>query len=972
MRYAAFISYRHVDPDRKWAKWLHTRLESYRIPKAIMKGRKASSRIGRVFRDEEELAASADLSHEIRTALQESQFLVVVCSPAAPASRWVNQEIKEFDALGRRNNILALLTSGEPDQSFPPALMELGIEPLAADVREGSRRATKEAELRILATLVGCRFDDLRQREQERRVRRAMLVTAVMSVVAVLFGIVSVIAVIQRNSARSRELAVNSGYVLNDDPELSVLLATEALRVQNTQEAEEALREGLVRFSLRAILKGHVGGLERVGFSADGKRLLTAGDDGIVRVWNMETDSLMLVLNAHKKPVTSAVFSPDGRLILTASGSAISNGENVARVWDASSGALLEQLEGHTGYITNAAFSHDGKSILTAGSDRTARVWDAASGRQKAVLTGHTAALTSAGFAVDDRSAFTTSLDGKAEKWDLAVANPVHSFEHVGEVYALALSPNGALAATTERGFADVESAANLQKWCQIPADDADHDVIGVAFSPDSKSIATAGTDGVAMVASLPSAPLGDGFCQAIRLVGHNGSINRVVFTPDGRNLITASDDHTARVWETRSGRLLAQLVGHGGPVRDAVVSSDGKYLATASADGTARIWQINLTLPRLTLPGSNAVAAPIGTKALTWTDASAAIRDTSNGHELAKLDGETGKISEAAFSPDTTQLLTASDDGTARIWDTATGKIVKILHRDATPLTHVAFSRSGNRAAVVSKDAVVRVWDIQKGSLVAQLRGHTAAVNSVMFSSDGRRLATASEDGTVRIWDAANGANLLVYRGHSGPVKRATFSANDTRVISASPGNGNVTTRAWNNEPVRIWNSRAGTDIFHLLGHTDVITDAILSPDGKLILTTSYDSTARIWDAESGVNISQLRGHTEEVDQAAFSPDSKFAVTTGGDCSLRVWDAHSGRSLLVIQGDRGCFQAAQFSADGTVLAQNVSGIKGYPAENYVDLFACEICVSTDRLLELARERVKRDLLPAEKARYLR
>lgn len=130
MRYEVFISYRHVPADRRWAKWLHSALETYRIPRSMQRARSLPARIGRVFRDEEELAASANLSDSIQEALRDSRFLVVVCSPEAKESRWVDAEVERFRSLGRGDQILALLVSGEPRDAFPRALCE--IRPSAA------------------------------------------------------------------------------------------------------------------------------------------------------------------------------------------------------------------------------------------------------------------------------------------------------------------------------------------------------------------------------------------------------------------------------------------------------------------------------------------------------------------------------------------------------------------------------------------------------------------------------------------------------------------------------------------------------------------------------------------------------------------------------------------------------------------------------------------------------------------------
>lgn len=970
MRYTAFISYRHTEPDSRWAKWLHVQLEGYRVPKALRTADVASARLGRVFRDQEELAASSDLSREIVSALEDSRYLVVVCSPSTPASRWVDEEIAQFAKLGRQDNILVLLTAGEPEESFPAALSKLGVEPLAADVRDGSQQGKREALLRIIATLLGCRFDDLRQREHQRRFRRAMALLAVLASTSILFAVLAVVAFLQRNTARSRELAVSSLYVVDNDPELAVLLATEGIRIHRTGEAEEALREAMLHFRLRHVLKGHAGGVRRATFSPDGKRIATGGDDGAVRLWDTETGSPILEIKAHKRPVDSVSFSPDGRMLLTASGSRLTEkGGSTVRIWDAGSGRLLHELKTASPYVMDAKFSHDGKLVVTGESAGFAIVWDASSGKPAQVLQGHTAGVTHASFAADDRSVFTSSSDWSAVKWDLASGKPTSTYAHRSDVYGLALSADGKFAATAERGYAQVESARDLKHWCEIRGHDADHDILDVAFSPDGKLVATAGSDGVSLVATIGTLPPSEEYCPAITLAGHNGSVNKVIFTPDGQNILTASDDHTARIWDTKTGRLVLPLLGHTDVVSDVDVSPDGRYAVTASADGTARVWEINLTLPRVAFPGEGSLLSPAGFQALTWQSQSVSLRDIRDGHELRKLAGQTGYVAAAAFSPDGTLALTAGDDGTTRVWEVSSGKLVNTFRADASPLTHATFSHDGSLVAVVSQDNVARVWDVNSGKRTSELRGHTGDVNSIAFSPDARWVLTASQDHTARIWNTADGSTRLVYHGHTGPVGRASFTPDGKRVVSVSPGTGNGTTREWNKEPVRIWDARTGVDVFNLLGHSDVIGDAILSEDGKLVLTASFDTTARVWDAASGTNLSELRGHTESIDNAVFSPDGKFVATVGGDCDTRVWDARSGRLLLLFPGN--CFGSTQFSRDGAwIMAppQRVPGIH----TGTVDILACEVCIDTDKVLTLERERVKRSMTGSERDRFLR
>ena len=229
-RYDAFISYRHVEPDRKWAKWLHTALETYRVPKRMVRQQGILPRLRRAFRDEEELPASADLSQEIETALLESRFLIVVCSRRTPDSAWVNKEVVRFRELGRGERILALLIDGEPGESFPVSLQEIRreivttdgkraeeiekVEPLAADVRslparkESQRYLKRMARLRLLACVLGCRFDELRRREHERQVRRLVFFGGFMTVLFAAMGLLAAVATHQKAEAEhQRNLA---------------------------------------------------------------------------------------------------------------------------------------------------------------------------------------------------------------------------------------------------------------------------------------------------------------------------------------------------------------------------------------------------------------------------------------------------------------------------------------------------------------------------------------------------------------------------------------------------------------------------------------------------------------------------------------------------------------------------------------------------------------------------------------------
>lgn len=182
-KYKAFISYSH--DDETWAKWLHRKLESYRVPKRLVQSLALdSNRLVPVFRDREDLATSSSLSDEIQAALDDSEYLIVLCSPAAAASKWVNEEIRQFKKLGRP--VFLVIVAGEPEKCFPPAvrfevdasgnITDKPVEPLAADLRKSSDGKTL-GKLKLVAGLLGTDLDELRQRESQARQKRLILIS---------------------------------------------------------------------------------------------------------------------------------------------------------------------------------------------------------------------------------------------------------------------------------------------------------------------------------------------------------------------------------------------------------------------------------------------------------------------------------------------------------------------------------------------------------------------------------------------------------------------------------------------------------------------------------------------------------------------------------------------------------------------------------------------------------------------------
>lgn len=333
----AFLSYRHTDFDRRWAKWLHRELEGYRTPKPLVAERGVPRLLHRVFRDEEELHASAELSPEIERALQASRYLVVICSRDTPESSWVDLEVRRFRELGRSDRILALLVDGSPAESFPRALAQAGIEPLAADVRpragETAKRLREDAKLRILAPLLGCRFDDLRRRhlQRKRTVRRVW--GSILTATALVIGAAVWIALRESRRADRAEDKVGRVEVeLNrtrreTDEERVLRLASEEEEARTAYiNTLAAVDDALARQrpdEARRLLES--ADRARIGPEWEYLRLLASG----------EGRSLLL---DHSASVIDATLSRDGTRVYSTSGRTL-------REWDVATGTVMRAVE---------------------------------------------------------------------------------------------------------------------------------------------------------------------------------------------------------------------------------------------------------------------------------------------------------------------------------------------------------------------------------------------------------------------------------------------------------------------------------------------------------------------------------------------------------------------------------------------------------------------------------------------------
>jgi WD40 repeat protein len=441
--------------------------------------------------------------------------------------------------------------------------------------------------------------------------------------------------------------------------------------------------------------------------------------------------------------------------------------------------------------------------------------------------------------------------------------------------------------------------------------------VVAASFSPDGKSVLTASADGTAR---LWNAATGKPWGSPL---GHGEAVNSASFSPDGQRVVTTSADGMARLWsagDAAAGKKLAEWRPHADErVNSASFSPDGSRIVTASSDKTARLWDTAGKLERkLTGHGKGLLSASFSQTGQVVTasfDRTVRLWAVTSGQPLGEPLVHREIIRSAAFSPDGRQVVTASRDGAARVWDVKTGKLSVEPLRHRAGLRSAAFSPDGRQVVTAADDGTARLWDVETGKEMAILGGHTAAVRSASFSPEGSRIVTASADGTARLWNlrsnALAGEELAVFRGTDSRFTSAAFSPDGRRIVTASAA---ATT---------LWDAATGRHGEPLPWPCRRITAAAFSPDGHNLVAVCNDGTVRVRDASTGAEVRRLGA---KVPAGSVSPDGTRTVTASED-DAQLRDARTGKLLATLEGHWDKVTAASFSPDGTrILTASADG----------------------------------------------
>jgi WD40 repeat protein len=664
---------------------------------------------------------------------------------------------------------------------------------------------------------------------------------------------------------------------------------------------DEALASGVARHVMR-----QDDWVYDVAFTPDGRTLATGSKDGKIRVYDTGSGAVR-VLGEHPGGIMAVRFVEDGKALITG------GNDGDVRLWPTAGGAAraIGQLDGPI-----ATLDVDAAGVLRARSENEdIGAWQLPQGTQVMRVHDHVALTNVTAGAVSPVAVHDWTVaypDGRvvrldhgeptAQAWTLPRAARQLAYAHDGRRVAIYDGTDvhvADLATGAIRVIGSVSAPVRLLAWSH---DDAQLALCGEMH--DAFLFATA-------PAGAPAAP---------RVLGHADAIYNVEFTRDGRRVLTASDDGTAKVWDLVTGHVEV-LRGHDDDVYQARFSPDETMVATASLDGTARLWPLGGSGGRVLggdvgaiygvhlLPGGDAITVSMPFQIHRWDLASGtataivprtdsvfktmrpAISDAgdvaytpeqSGDIHVVRRDGSTvvlrghaGRVSGGGFAADGA-LITAGYDGTVRRWDVARGT-GEVISRGA-PVIEASVPSTRDQL-LVARDREIALLDFT-GRVIARVPmadvGWAFGATKATFSPDGKRVLFLRKSST-HLWTPATGAvTPIEWTGHH--ATNVAFSPDGATLAGAMA-----------DRTVRLWRSNDGRLLRTFTGHTDLVMSAAFSPDGALLATVAYDRTVRVWNVTEGTS-RVLRGHAASVEAVRWIEDGRTLLTASRDGTLRLW----------------------------------------------------------------------------------
>jgi WD40 repeat protein len=639
-------------------------------------------------------------------------------------------------------------------------------------------------------------------------------------------------AVAQTREATSQHEAAQALNVAPTDVAQAMQLSLSAYHTASTVEARSALLSLASRHAYTSRLP-HAEEVKDLAFSADGRLLATAGQDGRILLWDARRHVVAGQLGGGTGDAVRAI-AISGHLL--ASGTL--NGAVV--IWDLASTNRVATLRAAGGRISGLAFSPDGRTLAAIGAAAQVLLWSAPDWHPLPSLVADGGARSDVAFSPDGRrlavvgNGTGTPATHSAVVWDLSSQRIVATLPLTEPVNTVAFSPNGTdLAIGSEDP--DIE-LWDISRGTVTALRGHTGYVRSLAFTPDGARLVSGGNDEFAILWDVSAKAL------ITRLTGHTSELYGVAVSPDGRTIATASRDSSVLMFDAGD----APMIGHTDNVTAIAVSPDGHQIASASRDNTVGLW------------------------------------DPATRNRLQTLTGHRARVGAVAFSPVAPLIASASDDMTVKLWSTNGSGPPRTLVGHHDLVLSISFDPTGKLLASGSADHTAQLWNVATGTQFGPAMAFPAEVHKVVFSADGQTLVVATKDGTIALV-ALHGGTTRTLRADGEPTDVALSP--DQRILAVGASNGAIT----------LWDLTTGGHTTLPRVHTGTVSALAFSPDGAMLASGSIDQTVILWTLTDRAVWAVLTGHSFDVLAAAWSPDGRELYTSGSDRTITAWIVQPG-----------------------------------------------------------------------------
>jgi WD40 repeat protein len=605
-------------------------------------------------------------------------------------------------------------------------------------------------------------------------------------------------------------------------------------------------RLGTIRFH-------HGASPQAIVFAPDGKSLASAGTDGTVHIWESATGKELLRIDnvafgdsiglGH---VMSLDFAPDGK---TLAGARLNQ---PPCLWDVKTGKELRQFGGNrrASWVT---FSPDGKTLAHGGGhDDAEGIWlsEVDSGQELQELKGSKGRVTGAVFSPDGKSLATVDKE-VIRLFDLMT----------GQGRVLHQEP--------------AESTAYNQ----------------LVFSPDGNTLAVSNEHKLIRLVLLPSGKT----AWTVRMEGNREPPRVIVFTPEGKLLVSGHDDGFVRFWDATSGAKVREFRAFGGSITALALSPDGQTLAASTnshidGDHSVRLWETATGKPLVRHAGPQA-----GIATVVFSPDSAMVATSSWEGAIHLWEASTGKLlhhlegfGPLAFTPDSLSLIFGGwSDGKVHFLDLASQKESKQFAASEKGIRSLSLSRDGRKLATLGSE-VCKIWDLTTDKLLQDFGGmQSKDIYSFALSPDGKLLGTGYEHQGVRLWDTATGKLFREHAQPFGEVARVAFSGDGKLLASTHWADGGSV------KYLQLWEVATGTALRKLAGASDPMGAVAFSPDGRTLMWSGgqHERSWYLWEVETGQLRRKFVGHQGRVACVAYSPNGRMLASGSADGSVLIWD---------------------------------------------------------------------------------